>query len=161
MQVRILARAFWGPRLEEPETGAEKIVCMMEGLRAIDETAYSGWFLLGWSRQEALRHEVSATADSVAAALEVSRTDTDQTIMEDLGFSLSVWNGAPDVLALDMRCHFNVTTPFVKNSVIVALPPDSEGDLASARRVIQLIVRVWEPEITDVWNSDLGAALNL
>jgi hypothetical protein len=66
-------------------------------LRKCDE-AFSRWFQLGRSRKQALEHEFRITAETVKERLlhGRNRRDVGGGVIENLGYSLSLWNGGKD-----------------------------------------------------------------
>lgn len=78
------------------EDGAARIVETMQALSMIDGDLYGRWFLKGRRRHDALQAEVLPTPEDVTARLTRNRADFGSEVVPELGFTLSVWNGATD-----------------------------------------------------------------
>jgi hypothetical protein len=149
-----LVRAFWGPRPQSEADGVAHIVQLMTGLSEIDGDAFGRWFRLGRSRGEAIKREVLRSEASIARALGRNRRDSDHSVIEELGYSFSAWNGGSDKDGLSLNVLFACTSERVQNSVVMGLPVAYEGNLSRGAAVLDLVSRLWQPEDAHVWGSD-------
>ena len=156
--VSLYAGAYWGPRRETLDACAERADAFMEGLRSLDP-ALATWYKLGRSRRDALRHQVLIEHDVLRKLLESGRNrrDFDRTVIEELGYSMFLWNGQEPSIGLHIGC--GVSSPYVTNVVVIDLPRSDEdlGKLASAetaRNLMRLLVQCWDPEWSTLSSHD-------
>jgi len=89
------------------------------------------------------------SADHIAQRLKTNNRDTDGSPIEELGFSLGVWNGNDESPA-SFHITCGVYSPFVKNASVLTLPPQSVP-LAPAvaglyRTLLEKSVQACDPE---------------
>jgi hypothetical protein len=155
--------AYWGNRKETAEQCAQRLESLLKGLSLAGE-AFSQWYEKGHSAKEALRREVRTDKDSLKGLLERgrSRRDSNGGVMEDLGFSLSIWNGSTDAESdLIVHCASWASTPavWIPNSCVLNLPsdgPDSDRfrNVDTLVTLVDSIVRAFEPERAVVTSED-------
>ena len=89
--------AYWGPRRETFDACSERLTKFLKLLSDCDPT-FEAWFKKGRSRKGALRHQVPIDKDTLRNLLDKGRqyTDIPRKLMEDLGFSVGLWNGKTD-----------------------------------------------------------------
>ncbi len=87
-------RARWAARQEPIEECASRAVECLRRLGECDE-AFRKWFKRGMSREEALASRVEVTLEACQDLLARGRNrrDFDNTVIEELGFATSLWNG--------------------------------------------------------------------
>jgi hypothetical protein len=145
--------AYWGDRRESVEKCAERSADFLAGLGACDQ-CFAGWFRLGESREQARAHEVPANVDILRAELAAGRNrrDTDGAVIEDLGFSLWLWNGADnDEEAAGLHIACGGYSGAVPNVCSVDLPRGGDAAERVLRGetltcVIEAAVSSWEPD---------------
>jgi hypothetical protein len=122
------AAAYWGARRESLDECARRATLLLEALVRVHDS-FSNWYEKGRSRRDALRKPVPIQEDHLRALLARGRNRTDfgKQVIEEFGYSLSIWNGAADDLAssFSLRCGgWETTSP---NSCVVTLPdrPDT------------------------------------
>jgi Immunity protein 52 len=120
--------AYWGDRKESVEQCTGRVVACVSALGKCDP-AFSRWFSGGRSRKEALEREVHITPETVKELLlrGRNRKDIGGEVIEDLGFSMSLWNGGEHCQGVGLRvqCGAYTGNPNLGNSCVVELP--SEG----------------------------------
>jgi hypothetical protein len=84
-----------------------------------------------------------------------ARTDLDKQIIEDLGFSLRVWNQPPDDRASKVSIRCGVYTEAVSNMCL--LSPPSEGEAAERMLTAPMLSQVLTCMAT-AWDPDWGIA---
>lgn len=113
--------AYWGPREASPEEAAE---ALSQFLQALDCPV---WFEKGSASpqpNEAVDTSKQGLADLFAKG--VNRRDADKSVMPELGYRVSVWNGdTQNPVELSAQCGVTSTTPGVSNSVVLKLPSTS------------------------------------
>jgi hypothetical protein len=114
---------------------------------------FEKWFLKDETRAEALRHRIGMDVGSVAKLLDHGRhrRDDDSRIMEELGFSAALWNGALDAASAAISFHCSCFHPRLKNVVLLNLPVNGgEGgqalDFEALRRIMLILVRCFDPD---------------
>ncbi len=119
--------AYWFDRKESVEQCTERVLRCLAELGKCD-TAYSRWFNGGQSRKQALEREVDITSETVKELLlrGRNRKDIGKEVIEDMGFSMSLWNGGEDCQSVGFRVHCGAYTGNLSlgNSCVVNLPSD-------------------------------------
>jgi hypothetical protein len=95
MQDDLNLKARWSARKETvDECASRAMVCLLR--MATCDDAFGQWFRKSKSRGQALANRVDMTIDSLRDALQRGRNrrDFDKTVIEELGFSMSLWNGS-------------------------------------------------------------------
>ncbi len=120
--------AYWWDRKESVEQCARRVVCCLRDIGQCDP-ALSRWFRGGCSRKEALERQVQITHETVRELLlrGRNRPDIGGEVMEELGFSMRLWNGGEDCqdVGFSVTCGGYAANPNIWNSCVVELP--SEG----------------------------------
>lgn len=146
--------AYWGVRKETVEECAQRMAGFLACLAECDP-CFARWFKTGWSRKEALTHEIKPDIATLQALLLAgrSRTDVGHKIIEQLGFLVGLWNGASDnaeSAGLTIDCGSYAPRPGV-NSCVIDLPyggPVAERLLRVSvlRAVMECVVSAWDPD---------------
>jgi hypothetical protein len=123
-------------------------------LRNLDPTTYGRWFRLGSSRRDALKRPMPVTLDAVSGLLHQNRNDVSRQPVVDLGWSMSVWNGAPDDEAVNFSCHFAVTSRYVRNSVVFGARVPDHTRIDVARDALHAVRDLWSPDEGNVWDYE-------
>ncbi|HLL52083.1 MAG TPA: Imm52 family immunity protein, partial [Myxococcaceae bacterium] len=148
------AGCYWGERVEPMEVCARRAALLFEGLRRLDPS-FARWFELGWSRKQALQHEIDPSEDGFLKLLSRKKYQFTSST-----FHFATWNGLPDgeSSALDFFC--GATDSLVIGSCVVDLP--FEGVIAERVRTVgfvtellRLMAVAWEP----VWGLAAGYEL--
>ena len=85
---------YWVARREPREEAAKRLSHFLGSLTAgAHEPALREWFLKG-SDGASVRTRLPTDAASIAAVLSTNRRDVDGSVIPELGFRLSIWNGA-------------------------------------------------------------------
>ncbi len=152
MSDRYVLSAYWGNRKESSRSCAERLSHCLKAFASID-ALLQPWFELGRSRKDALARQIRPDVESLEALFLKGRNrrDNDRSVIEELGFSLDLWNGASEAesVGLVVRCGSYATMP--PNSCVVKLPPVSgiPSRLFGVSLLIELlsaIARAWEPD---------------
>jgi len=87
--------AYWGIRQESVEQCAHRLANFIQCLTECD-SCFATWYKTGESRKKAFTFEVNSDIATLKALLLSGQHHTDfgQKIMENLGFLISLWNGA-------------------------------------------------------------------
>jgi hypothetical protein len=156
--------AYWKPRQESIEQCADRLLSFMRGLTESDIT-FSQWYRLGHSRQDALKRRVDVQSyDEIFTLLDKGRhrRDIGKTVMEDLGFSVGIWNGGEDEkdVGLHIRCGLYWISPnhnvSLGNCVTLGLPKKlgALGDSSKMGRILAITATCWEPDWAGVFSDE-------
>jgi hypothetical protein len=161
--------AYWGPRSETKEACAAWLSRVFEHLGRAS-SVFEKWYQKGRSRRGALTKPVNVQDPAELVALLErgrNRRDIDNSIIENLGFSLALWNGQEEshVAELSTTCgawHCFPTMPRSSNNVIVRLPSHL-GELSETIRMKELLTAVvlsCRPVFARVFKTELVARLH-
>ncbi len=158
----VYAGAYWPARPESLEACTARLVASLGKLADIDDLLAS-WFFKGWRRASAQR-PFKGDPESVLQALAAGRNrrDGDGSVIEELGFSLGIWNGDDaDPVALSIRC--GMSSPRVPNAVVLKLPARSARSAnlhsrAGTTELLRALVQAWNPDWATVTSASLREA---
>jgi len=157
---------YWPSRSDGQAECTQSVITYLTELGRVDGRLAT-WFQGADTVQEARSNPIDVTAGSIESLLLSgrSRLDSDGSVIADLGFGLSGWNGAlssDDQARFSIRC--SVTSTRVPNSVLVDVPGSiaAEGDACeTTRRLVATTAAVWRPDwatcCTDRLRKDQGA----
>jgi hypothetical protein len=147
-------RAYWKPRKETIESCADRLFRFLTALAGCDGV-FSRWFKLGMSPRKALKSEIDFKNKTCLLDLLDKgrhRKDVGREVMEDLGFSVGMWNGGTPTkaVALSVSCGSYWIGPSASggNSVVIDLPEEL-GDLRRSEcmeNVLVVAAKCWEPD---------------
>jgi hypothetical protein len=97
--------AYWAARSESAPECADRLSRFLADL-AKAHLLLTSWYQKGGSRADALRHSVATDAESLSLLLGASRKGRDAglPVMEELGYSASLWNGEAAAAGLTVTC---------------------------------------------------------
>lgn len=156
-----LLRAYWGARVETVDACAERLAGCLGDLADISEV-FDGWFRKGGSKSAASRQSVGQTVGEMRQLLLAGkqRRDVDGGVMDELGFSVSLWNRRSPAVAWSLTCGASPAAGVgVLNHFVIDWPERAAGDASlvkdaqTARNVMLSVVRSWEPDWA-TWTSD-------
>ena len=144
--------AYWGRRKESLDQ------CALSAAQALSELGqcdplFSKWFELGFSRAEALAHEVEPSIDKVGSLLRSgqSKRYTDKSVITEAGYFFSLWTGGPDNEAANVTVRCGADSPYITNVFLLNLP--AEGKVAdrllqvnALKRLLAVIARTFSPD---------------
>ena len=141
--------AYWGSRQESRLRAAERIASLLQSLVCID-ARFSDWYLKGHSSELADSNRLSPSTDVISTALKTNNRDVDGAPIDELGFSLGLWNGLESFpCGLTVRC--GVSSNVVTNAVVFQLPSQNnvlavlgEGVL---RQMLLSVVTAFDPTV--------------
>ncbi len=142
--------AYWGCRRESSSSCAQRLLrCLLE-LGTIDPVLGS-WFLRGESRTSANTPVALSAADlEVLFERGSNRNDVDGGVIDELGFSVGLWNRARPAIGLSAHAGSFSKVPGLLNSFVLNVAgPDDGADALYERKlataVFEAIIRAWEP----------------
>jgi hypothetical protein len=139
--------AGWRPRRESCEECARRLAEFLKGLQKSDE-AFSHWYGVRRSLRESLKHKLDVNSlEQLCQLLRkgVNRGDYTGEVIEDLGFTIGLWNGRKDatksILGVECGCY----SERLGNSVGVEFPKELGGlaDPVVTSRILAHAVRSW------------------
>lgn len=146
-----LAAAYWGPRNESVHQCASRASEFLRSLSDVS-TCLSEWRSLGRSRSRAVNAEpLELSSDRLATlfAAGQNRRDTDNAIIDELGFHIGLWNGQNDetVASLSLRCGLYSPVAGLSNAVVITLPPAFDTTNATQlKALVSALVNSWDPD---------------
>ncbi|CAM3417769.1 hypothetical protein BOSP111201_03980 [Bordetella sputigena] len=158
-----IAAAYWGPRKESAAACAARANRLVSSLSKISPYL-AGWRAKGRTRRQALAAQpLDCSLEALSALFSAGRNhrDIDGVVMEELGFSIGVWNGGDHegASSLSMRCGLFSTVPGLSNSVVISLPSILEPCIAEfCKDLVSVLVDAWEPDWAVVTSTTAIAA---
>lgn len=143
--------AYWDARPDSLEKCTEDVKRLLAGLAQTDPFL-ANWHEVGRSRKDALKKAVDAADTQRIRDLLLkgrNRRDIGRQVIEELGFSLSLWSRASDeVAAASIRIHCGCYSKLVGNNVLIDLPSNSARPqwVKNARALLALVAEVWRPK---------------
>jgi hypothetical protein len=134
---------YWTARPESAEEAGNRLSRFLGSLSASEQELKLGqWFLKGSSRAAA-RKRLPTDSSSIAKALRTNRRDVDGSVLPELGFRLSVWNG--EHVSFDTT--IGSSSAYVTNAAVLSFP-DSALLLSAdqGQALLQAAVSAFEPE---------------
>jgi hypothetical protein len=151
----ISLHALWESRKEDINACTAKVSKLAQLLESASPTFFSGWARKGRSRRIALQTEKLDLGDiEVAKSLLLrgrNRRDTEpRMIIDQLGFSLDLWNQELHGVSASISVHCGSYTPNVGNWVSVEFSPKVKELTICARDQIDILkgmINIWKPTI--------------
>ena len=133
--------AYWSQRKETREQVAVRIARFLEAI-ASKNKSLSTWLLKGRTKAQG-RTELPLDPVSIGRALAVNRRDLGGEPIPEVGFNLSIWNGADVSLAATIGSFDS----YVRNSVVLSFGDDKDR-LAEAdwRSLLGAAITAFDPE---------------
>lgn len=171
MRSRYILGAYWPSREESIEECGSRLGEFFEKLANCDPVLGS-WYERGRSRSEASKRHVDGSDPHYLLDLLArgqNRRDAEpREVIEELGFSVGLWNGAEDDkdAGLSIKCGLHWKSQSrnagLSNNVILTLPSDL-GELRRAEsmaRVLAVVSEAWEPAWAGVMSRSAMNARN-
>jgi hypothetical protein len=150
--------AYWGSRRESSLRCGERLAFCLSRLGEIDG-ALESWFRRGASKAAA-KTPVALDPESLGRLLVqgVNRRDVDGEVLDELGFSLGLWNRARPAIGLSGTVGAHPSFPGVLNSLVLDFPPpEAEGlrlyEPGVAEAIFDAVIEAWEPDWA-TWTSN-------
>lgn len=158
---RFRVAGYWTARKENLDLCGNRLQQFLNALSKCDRT-FANWYEKRLSRRNAKQSPIDwADLDSILQLLEKGRhrRDSDNGIVEDLGFCVSLWNGekSPRMVGLTITSGLYATIPGLGgNSVLLNLPEELGGLEQSYRMqsVLTAFAKCWEPDWAGVFSLD-------
>lgn len=142
--------AYWGRRRESSLRCGERLAGCVARLGEIDE-ALARWFRRA-SSKAAAKTPVNLDPESLGRLLAQGRNrrDLDKEVIEELGFSVGLWNRAKPVVGLSATVGAHPSFPGVLNSLVLDFPPPESEALrlyepSVAEAIFDAVIEAWEP----------------
>jgi hypothetical protein len=159
--------AYWGARQEPVDVCAQRLADCLVRLEQCD-AALAGWSTKQHRRGDSVQFD-GADLDVLRGLLVAgtNHRDADGSSIDELGFSVGLWNGDGErPIGLSITCGAWTTTAGVMNSVVLDLPPWSRTrherlfEIDTARCVISAVVESWRPNWATLTSYELADALD-
>lgn len=150
--------AYWGARPDSLENCTENAVRFFARLAEIDPLL-AHWFERGRSRKDALEKSVDTSDARKLHDLFLrgqNRRDVDNEVIDELGFRLSVWNGASEETAeasVSLQC--GAYSERIGNNVLIDLPYQSKDLkwIENVSSLVALVAEIWQPSWAGVMSN--------
>ena len=135
--------AYWSARQESESEAVGRVSSFLTWLVRF-EPELATWYGLGKSRKDALRRPLLAfDSASVLPRMRRNRSDVDHSVIEALGWSLSLWNGRD----VSFSCCVGLYSPRLGNCVLVnfgsrAKYPTQEQQKA----IVEAMIELFDPD---------------
>lgn len=132
---------YWAAREESPEEVSQRITAFLRAVAVVDASLET-WFLKGSTRAAATtRLEIDQS--EIVRRLRVNRRDDNGQQIPDLGYSLSVWNGA----GVSLQASLGKYSPSVLNSVVLKFERSAATlDPVAWKRLLNAAIEAFNPE---------------
>lgn len=147
--------AYWESRREDVEECARRADLFFH-LLAQCESSLGQWYRAGRVARGSPGHLVRTNdREELKESLlrGRNRTDLDKSVIEDLGFSMHVWNQRPDARATILTIRCGAYTD--RGSNLCLLKPPREGEAAERMLSAPMLARILECMVT-AWDPDWG-----
>jgi hypothetical protein len=153
--------AYWGPRAEPAASCASRLAQCLADLGAA-HPVLGAWHRKGRSRSAASGGPIDTGAEALASLLAGGRhrRDVGGEVIDELGFTQSLWNRNPVAVSFSTLCGAVPATTAIRNHFVLELPAADDRsaelyDPAVATRMVAAIVSAWRPE----WATFAGYAM--
>jgi hypothetical protein len=143
--------AYWGARKEDAQACARRLSAMVQSLAPVDPL-FASWFKGSKSLKESLKRPLELELSSLQKYIQrnLMRDDRRQP-MEDLGFSVSLWNGCQGDNDAFLHLSCGGYWERLSNSCVLKTPhegPASERVLTTPFQVqsLRALATAWEPD---------------
>jgi hypothetical protein len=149
--------AYWDARPDSLEECTEDVRRFIAGLAQIDPFL-ANWYEVGRSRKDALKEVDAADTQRLRDLLLKGRNrrDIGRQVIEELGFTLSLWSRASnEVAAASIRIHCGCYSKFIGNNVLIDLPCNSARPkwVENASALLALVAEIWHPKWAGIMSS--------
>ena len=117
-----------------------------------EHPAFAEWYQKGGTRRGALRQSIPIDEASIRSTLSRNRKDVGRSVIENLGWTWSAWNGGTGGAELSCGCTFGTTSPGQSNRFLLDLPGEYEAFPVALDRLMELAQRTWEPDDLSIWS---------
>jgi len=126
---------------------------MLHALAEVDPLL-EAWFRTGASRKGALVGVVDPSVETLLDLLlkgRARRDDAARSLMPELGFSVSIWNGQKAQVGVSVRCGSSADIPGLTSNSLAIQLPEAEGEATALYRretalaVLRTVIAAWQP----------------
>lgn len=152
---RFYASVYWAARQESVDECTARAEAYFRCLAAYDPEL-SHWFQKGRSRRDALKRPVIPDSANLRKLLLAGRNrrDDNREVIEELGFSLYLWNGGPDGEAMALQINCGQYGPWT-GANLCQVDLAEQGPTADRLLTIPSLTRLLTCMI-DAWDPDWG-----
>jgi hypothetical protein len=139
--------AYWSARKEDQLSCAIRLSDFLKSIGCAEPTL-DRWFLKGRKRNTGNKLDVSPTG--ICSALRSNKRDTDGEVIEELGFSLSVWNGN----GISFTATLGSFSPYIANASVLSCDADHAMAAETWRLLIERAAQAFDPDCAVVTSYD-------
>lgn len=134
---------YWTARSESLEASARRLSRFLDSLSTCGRALQLGdWFIKGISRATA-RERLRTDPASIARALRTNRRDVDGSVLQELGFRLSTWNGGD----ISFEATIGSFSAYVTNAAVLSFADEAVSITAEeGEKLLQAAVSAFDPE---------------
>jgi hypothetical protein len=147
-----LAAVYWGARPETAAGAAERFLGTVTELEATGDPLFTGWSIVKGRKAVALPRDTEELAEFVAT--EVHRRDSDNSVMEDLGYEFNAYSGDEYDLrsaTVSASCGTTSTEPPIPNNALI-----TPSRFQDAGETLPLVADELLAALVDAWDPDWG-----
>lgn len=135
--------AYWSARQETEGEAVGRVSSFLAWLVRLDPELAT-WYGLGRNRKDALRQPLTSfDRASVLPRMRRNRSDSDGSVIERLGWSLSLWNGAE----VSLSCCVGLYAPRLMNSVVVSFGPRAKSPTDEQQKAtLEAMIQLFDPD---------------
>ncbi len=132
---------YWAQRQESRDEVASRVATLLSSISS--QALFSQWFKLGRSKAAALRAPVSTDSTTIAKLLQAHHRDFGGGLIQELGFSLMLWNGG----RVSVSVRAGGYSKHVGNSAVLSFENDpNQLDESGRRRVLDAMIEAFDPD---------------
>jgi hypothetical protein len=158
--------AYWGVRREDVEACARRAEFFFALLARCDPTLRQ-WYRSGRvTRRSPLPQVRTDDVENLKEHLLRGRhrADLDKSVLEEMGFSLHVWNQHPDANSTRVSIDCGAYARFTSNVCLIDPPSEGEASermlsLPMMEQLMSCVVTAWDPDWATVTNYEYLKAL--
>lgn len=154
MNDNLFIGAYWSSREENRRECAERVLRFLNSIKMHPDLTH--WFWKLKSRKEAAV-PLELSIAGIEEGLKTNNRDSNGTAIRELGFSMGAWNGN-DAKPASLGITCGASSNFVKNSVVLDLPPQPPPTEAQSFEVLRVLLEktiiAWDPDDAVVTSTD-------
>ena len=122
MIVTYSINTYWSSRKESLDECTERVFSCLSSLKSCD-MLFSQWYIQAFSKKKA-HSPLNISYDDISNALNNGRNrgDFDNTIIDELGYSIGLWTGGKESESASVNIRCGIYSLFVPNVCILRLP---------------------------------------
>ena len=134
--------AYWSGRSEPEDAAASRVAQFLAAIARLDPQL-SAWLPTGGGGTARERAIPSFDTAVIRRYFSRIRTDTDDRVIEDLGWHVSLWSGGD----VSLRATIGLFAPNQSNSVVLTFGPRaSRLGVETQTQILRVMIKTFEPD---------------